>query len=273
MSSRLDRRRAGPSRVLIGGLARHFAAPPLVPKKGKQKNRTVAGGHRPAGRTGRNRPDTSTLALLLHCRVATPTDRQPRHRPQGAALATVSSCPFQRCRSAAARHPGACDPARERQRAVTSSISWCGSILSRGSTPGLHIHSRRRSPRSPKLPDRNCFPRKPHRIARREPPVDSNRPGQQWTDVRGQAGERSQDPGRGQADLAVEYPVYGRFMEGVRLGGCSFGERQGRRTYTISRWVLAWISSCVALERSRSDRGRLDEGWQTAATRRAIVVS
>lgn len=76
-----------------------------------------------------------------------------------------------------------------------------------GSTPGLQIHSRQRSPRSSRLSDRNCFPRKPHRIARREPPVDSNRPGQQWTDVRGQAGERSQAPGRGQADLAVEYPV------------------------------------------------------------------
>lgn len=96
-----------------GGLARHFAAPPLVPKKGKQKNRTVAGGHRPAGRTGRNRPDTSQV---IH---AGPSLALPCGHTDGSSAATSTSgrgagngvfLPFparQECRSSSSLHPGA----------------------------------------------------------------------------------------------------------------------------------------------------------------------
>ena len=128
MSSRLDRRRAGPSRVLIGGLARHFAAPPLAPKRASRRTALSQGVHR--GRTNRSQATeqthsrSSALALLLHFRVATPTDRQAR-QPQGSALQRRPSCPF--------LHPGRCDPTKERQRAATSSgMPWCGSNLERG---------------------------------------------------------------------------------------------------------------------------------------------
>lgn len=113
MSSRLDRRRSARSRCRSRGLARHFAAPPLVPKKGKQKNRTVAGGHRPAGRTGRNRPDTSQV---IH---AGPSLALPCGHTDGSSAATSTSgrgagngvfLPFparQECRSSSSLHPGA----------------------------------------------------------------------------------------------------------------------------------------------------------------------
>lgn len=89
MSSRLNQRRAAPSQCRSGvGTSLRCAA--ARPKKGQAEEPHCRRGP-PAGRTNRSQPTRHIpghprLLLLLHCRVATPTDRQPRHRPQGAAL-------------------------------------------------------------------------------------------------------------------------------------------------------------------------------------------
>lgn len=73
MSSRLDRRRAGPSRVLIGGAGASLRCAAARPKKGKQKNRTVAGGPPgPDEQVASNRADTFQViragpSLALPC--------------------------------------------------------------------------------------------------------------------------------------------------------------------------------------------------------------
>ena len=134
------------------------------PKNGRAENRTVTGGHWPAGRTGRKQPTRHIPGhphwlLLLHCRVATPTDRQPRHRPPGSG----PSCPFQRCRSVAARQ-SSLHPGRVRSGEGTATGRHLGrhavvriNVEPGGSTPGLQIRSRQRSPRSPRVPDMDWF--------------------------------------------------------------------------------------------------------------------
>jgi hypothetical protein len=133
MSSHLDRRRAGPSRCRSGGwrvtsLRRRSAQNGRAEEPYRRRGPL-------AGRTNRSQAPDPThprhprWLLLLHCRVATPTDRQPRHRPQGSALqrdppalssdAGVSQLINHRFM------PDACDPAKERQRAVTSAGMPC----------------------------------------------------------------------------------------------------------------------------------------------------
>jgi hypothetical protein len=213
MSSRLDRRRSARSRCRSRGAGASLRCAAARPKKGQAEEPYRRRGP-PAGRTNRSQPTRhipghprwpfSCTAVWPHRRIVSRDIDLRARRWQRCLLALSSEAGVPQLVIASS---GRVDPARERQRAVTSSMPWCGSISSREARRRAFRSIRQRSPRSSRLSDRNCFPRKPHRIARREPPVDSNRPGQQWTDVRGQAGERSQAPGRGQADLAVEYPV------------------------------------------------------------------
>lgn len=210
MSSRLDRRRSARSRCRSRGAGASLRCAAARPKKGQAEEPYRRRGP-PAGRTNRSQPTRhipghprwpfSCTAVWPHRRIVSRDIDLRARRWQRCLLALSSEAGVPQLVIASS---GRVDPARERQRAVTSSMPWCGSISSREARRRAFRSIRQRSPRSSRLSDRNCFPRTPHRIARREPPVDSNRPGQQWTDVRGQAGERSQAPGRGQADLAVE---------------------------------------------------------------------
>lgn len=137
MSSRLDRRRSARSRCRSRGVGASLRCAAARPKKGQAEEPYRRRGPPPAGRTGRNRPDTSQV---IH---AGPSLALPCGHTDGSSAATSTSgrgagngvfLPFparQECRSSSSLHPGACDPARERQRAVTSSMPWCGSISSR----------------------------------------------------------------------------------------------------------------------------------------------
>ncbi len=147
------------------------------PKNGQaEEPHCRRGSIRPAGRTGqqptRHIPGHPRWLLLLHCRVATPTDRQPRHRPQGAALQR-GPLPFsamQECRSSSI----IASSGRVRSGEGTATGRHLGrhavvriNVELGGSTPGLQIHSRHRSPRSPGLPDIDGFPRKPVSVSPR----------------------------------------------------------------------------------------------------------
>lgn len=214
MSSRLDRRRSARSRCRSRGAGASLRCAAARPKKGQAEEPYRRRGP-PAGRTNRSQPTRhipghprwpfSCTAVWPHRRIVSrDIDRRAR-RWQRCLLALSSEAGVPQlviASSGRVRCGKGTATGRHLEHAVVRINLEPG-----GSTPGLQIHSRQRSSRSSRLSDRNCFPRKPHRIARREPPVDSKRPRQQWTDVRGQAGERSQAPGRGQADLAVEYPV------------------------------------------------------------------
>ena len=169
MSSRLDRRRAAPSRCRSGGL-RVTSLRRRSPQKWASRRAALSQGvHPPALPTGRNRPDTSQVihagyfsctAVWPHRWIASRDIDLRARRCNGAPF------PFQRCRSAAARqsslHPGACEAARERQRSVTSAgMPWCGLMLSSEVRRRAFVHSRHRSPRSPGLPDIDGFRPKP----------------------------------------------------------------------------------------------------------------
>ncbi|MGY4325724.1 hypothetical protein ACVWWG_000138 [Bradyrhizobium sp. LB7.2] len=213
--------------------------------------------------TDQTHPRSSTLAHSL----ALPsghTDGSPAaHRPQGAALqrdplalSSDAGVPqlvnhrFIRCvrsgeGAATGRHLG--------RHAVVQINLEPG-----GSTPGLPIHSRQRSPRSPKVPDIDGFPESPHRIVTREPPVVSFPPAQQWTGVRGEAGERIQDHWAGfRPNSRLNARSSGRLIGRRPAWWCSFGERQGRRTNTISLWWCwrgyraAWLSNEADLTHGR----------------------
>jgi hypothetical protein len=149
MSSRLDRRRAGPSRVLIGGLARHFAAPPLAPKRASRRTALSQGVHR--GRTNRSQATERHIPghprWPFSCTSVWPHRRIARRDIDLRARRCNGDPPD------LFLHPGRCDPTKERQRAATSSgMPWCGSNLERGARcrafRSIRVNARRDRPGS-----------------------------------------------------------------------------------------------------------------------------
>lgn len=137
MSSRLDRRRSARSRCRSRGAGASLRCAAARPKNGQAEEPYRRRGP-PAGRTNRSQPTRHIPGIH-----AGPSLALPCGHTDGSSAATSTSgrgagngvfLPFparQECRSSSSLHPGACDAARERQRAVTSSMPWCGSTSSR----------------------------------------------------------------------------------------------------------------------------------------------
>jgi hypothetical protein len=230
--------------VSVGGLARHFAAPPFGPKRASRRTVPSQGAAgRPDEQVASTRPDTSPSSALAPS-LALPcghTDGSPAATStSGLGAATGPSCPFQRCRSVAT-HQSSLHAGRVRSGEGTATgrhlgrHAVCGSMLSREARHRAFRSSRgiaRRDP--PGFRIWTVFLESPHRIATREPPVDSNRLAQQWTGGRGQAGERVQDLGRRWPSSRLSARSNGRLIGRRPAWGCSFGERQGRSEYDLS---------------------------------------
>lgn len=226
------------------------------PKRGQAEEPHCRGGS-----TGR--PDEQVATDQRHPRSSTlaPSLALPCGHTDGSLAATIdlrarrcngTSCPFQRCWSAATHqsslHPGARDPATGRHLGRHAVVRI--NVEPGGSTPGLQIHSRQRSRRSPGLPDIDGFRPKPvaycHAGAscclestsatmdRREGPSRRTHSGP-WAKFRPNSRLNARSNGR----LIGRRPPW----------GAPFGERQGRRTNTISLWWCrrgyraAWLSN------------------------------
>lgn len=137
MSSRLDRRRSARSRCRSRGAGASLRCAAARPKKGQAEEPYRRRGP-PAGRTNRSQPTRhipghprwpfSCTAVWPHRRIVSRDIDLRARRWQRCLLALSSEAGVPQLVIASS---GRVDPARERQRAVTSSMPWCGSISSR----------------------------------------------------------------------------------------------------------------------------------------------